>query len=312
MKKYFASDNCSGAHPKIVEALVRANVGHDKPYGNDDITAEAQKKFREIFGDVSAFFVMNGTGANVLCLEACKGKGTSVICPESGHIFTDETGALSNVTGLQMLTTKTIDGKIDLEDAKKYLSYQNTTHRCHPNTISISQATELGTIYTLDELKAISKFAKEHGMYFHMDGARISNATVHLGCTLKEMTGDLGVDILSFGGQKNGIMFGESVVIFNKSLVAGFELLRKQCLQLNSKMRYSAAQFLEYLSNNLWYENAKNANDMAKYFADELKKVDVKIVNEVNGNTLFAIFPKNKISPMQDYTYFYTMDEEKN
>ncbi|MGL4944753.1 MAG: threonine aldolase family protein, partial [Fusobacteriaceae bacterium] len=161
-------------------------------------------------------------------------------------------------------------------------------------------------------IKKISEFAKENGMYLHMDGARIANAAVHLGCTLKEMTGDLGVDVLSFGGIKNGLMYGEALVFFNKKLAENFLALRKQNLQLNSKMRYISAQYIEYLSTGLWYENAKNANHMARYFAQELEKIEVEVINDVKGNTIIAVLPPEIIPTMQDFCYFYVWDESKN
>lgn len=312
MDKFFASDNYSGVHPKIMEALIKANEGHAFAYGMDSYTKRAEEEFRKIFGDVEMYFVTNGTGANVLAMEAMKGRATSIIAPETAHIFTDEAGAPTKITGVQILPVESLDGKLDIEAAKKYFSFKNTFHRPNPNAISITQTTELGTIYTLEEIREISKFAKENGMYLHMDGARIANAAVHLGCSLKEMTGDLGVDILSFGGIKNGLMYGEALVFFNKKLAKNFMALRKQNLQLNSKMRYISAQYIEYLSTGLWYENAKNANQMAKYFAQELENLEVEVVNDVKGNTIIAVLPKEIIPVMQDFCYFYIWDGPKN
>lgn len=312
MKKYFASDNYSGVHQKIMEALNNANVGHDFAYGEDAYTKKAEEAFRKIFGDVEVFFVYNGTGSNVMALEASKGKATSVVCADTAHIFTDEAGAPSKITGMQLLIVPGSDGKLDLEGAKKYLSYKGTYHKPSPDLVSISQTTEFGTIYTLEELKAVAKFAKENNMYFHMDGARISNAAVALGCSLKEMTGDLGVDVLSFGGTKNGLMFGEAVVFFNKELAKDFARLRKQNMQLHSKMRYISAQYIEYLNENLWYINAKNGNDMAKYFAEKLEEIEITVTNEVKGNTIFAILPKEILKEMQEFCYFYIWDEGKS
>jgi len=315
MKKSFASDNYSGVHPKIMESLLKVNTGHQSPYGGDEYTAKAKEKFNEVFGDVETLFVYNGSASNVFALDILKGIGSAVLCPETAHIYTDETGALSKVTGMQMLTVPSTDGKLDLEEAKKYLLFKDTFHRPSPNIISISQATENGTIYTLDEIKEISKFAKEHNMYLHMDGARISNAVVALDCTLKEMTRDCGVDILSFGATKNGIMFGEAVVIFNekfKSRINEFEYLRKQDLQLLSKMRFLATQYITLFEENIWYENAKNGNDMAKYLEEELSKVGIEVTNEVRGNTVFAILPPEIIEPLQEFCYFYVWDPNKS
>ncbi|MCK5779998.1 MAG: low specificity L-threonine aldolase [Psychrilyobacter sp.] len=311
MKKSFASDNYSGVHPKIMESLIKANNGHESPYGGDTYTALAKEKFNEIFGPVETLFVYNGTASNVFALDILKEIGSAVLCPSTAHIYTDETGALAKITGMQMLTVPSQDGKLDLEEAKKYLQFKDTFHRASPNIISISQATENGTIYTLDEIKEISNFAKEHKMYLHMDGARISNAVVALGCSLEEMTRGCGVDILSFGATKNGIMFGEAVVIFDEKLknrVGEFEYLRKQNLQVLSKMRFVAAQYITLFEENIWYENAKNGNDMAKYLEEQLLNINIKVTNEVLGNTVFAILPEKIIEQLQDFCYFYVWD----
>lgn len=312
MKKYFASDNYSGVHPAIMDVLNRVNVGHAFAYGMDEYTRHAEAEFKRVFGDVEVYFVFNGTGANVLSIEAGKGHGTSVICTDVAHIFQDETGAPSKITGVQLLPVKSVNGKLDVEGAKQYLSFKGTFHKCNPNMISITQSTEFGTIYTVDEIKEISKFARENGMYLHMDGARLSNAAVALGCTLRELTGDVGVDILSFGGIKNGLMFGEAIVIFNPALAKDFQSLRKQNLQLNSKMRYVSAQYIEYLSTELWKANATNSNNMAAYFAEQLKNAGIEVTNEVKGNTIFAILPKHIIHPLMEYCHFYIWDEKKN
>lgn len=312
MNKTFASDNYSGVHEKVMERLIEANKGHAFAYGEDPITKEAEDKFKEVFGDVETYFVYNGTGANVLALEAMKGKATSVICPSTAHIFTDEAGAPTKITGMQLLPVYSKDGKLDIEKAKEYLSFQGTFHRPHPSIISITQATECGTVYDLDEIKKISDFAKEYNMYLHMDGARLSNACARIGCSLKEMTGDLGVDVLSFGCTKNGLMFGEALVFFNKTLTEDFLRLRKQNLQLHSKMRYIAAQYLAILEDNLWLTNATKSNEMASYLRDRLIEINVEVTNNVRGNTVFAILDKDIIAKMQEFCYFYVWEEVKN
>lgn len=312
MNKTFASDNYSGVHEKVMERLAEANRGHAFAYGEDSITREAEDKFREVFGDVETFFVYNGTGANVLALEAMKGKATSVICPSTAHIFTDEAGAPTKITGMQLLPVYSTDGKLDIEKAKEYLSFQGTFHRAHPNIISITQATEHGTVYDLDEIRKISEFAKEYNMYLHMDGARLANACARIGCSLREMTGDLGVDVLSFGGTKNGLMFGEALVFFNKTLTEDFLRLRKQNLQLHSKMRYIAAQYLAILEDNLWLTNATKSNNMASYLRDGLLEAGVEVTNDVKGNTVFAILDKDVIVKMQEFCYFYVWEEVKD
>ena len=311
MNKTFASDNYSGVHERVMEKLAEANKGHAFAYGEDLITKAAEEKFKGVFGDVETYFVYNGTGANVLALEAMKGRATTVICPSTAHIFTDEAGAPSKITGMQLLPVTSVDGKLDIEKAREYLSFQGTYHRASPNAISITQATEFGTVYTLEELREISEFARENNMYLHMDGARIANACASLGCTLREMTAECGVDVLSFGGTKNGLMFGEALVFFNKNLTEDFLRLRKQNLQLHSKMRYIAAQYLAILEDDLWLTNAKKSNSMAKYLRDRLVEAEVEVTNEVMGNTIFAILDKETTEQMQEYCYFYVWDEVK-
>lgn len=309
MKKSFASDNYSGVHPKILEKIIEVNNGHVSAYGSDEVTEKAIECFKNIFGDVEVFFVFNGTGANVLALEGMKNKNSAVITPESSHIVQDEAGAPTKITGMQLLTVPSTDGKLDLKLAKKWLTFKNNFHKPTAEIISISQTTEYGTVYTLDEIKSISKFAKENDMLLHMDGARISNAAVALGCSLKEMTGDLGVDVLSFGGTKNGLMFGEAIIFFNKKLAKDFSWLRKQNLQLYSKMRFMSAQFIPYLQDNIWFECAKNANDVAQYLKLELEKIKIPVTKEVLANAVFAILPVEIIPELQKSFYFYIWNE---
>ena len=312
MNKTFASDNYSGVHKKILEKIIKVNVGHASAYGSDDVTNEAVEEFKKYFGDVEVFFVINGTGSNVLSLEALKNKTSGVLCADSAHIFQDETGAPSKITGMQLITIPSEDGKFDIALAKSRLNFKDTFHKPNIDIISISQTTESGTIYTIEEIKNISKFAKENNMYLHMDGARIANAAVALGCSFKELSGDLGVDVLSFGGTKNGLMYGEAIIFFNKKLAENFTWIRKQNLQLVSKMRFLSAQFIPYLKDNIWYECAKNANDIAKYLEEELLKINIKVTNQVLGNTVFAILPKEVITPLQEFCHFYIWNENLN
>lgn len=309
MKKSFASDNYSGVHQKILEKIIEVNNGHVSAYGADEITQEAINSFKEIFGDVEVFFVFNGTGANVLALEGMKNKVSAVITPESSHIVQDETGAPSKITGMQLLTIPSTDGKLDLELAQKWLTFKNNFHKPKADIISISQTTEYGTVYTTDEIKSISNFAKKNNMFLHMDGARISNAAVALGCSFKEISGDLGVDVLSFGGTKNGLMFGEALIFFNKELAKDFAWIRKQNLQLYSKMRFLSAQFIPYIQDNIWYECAKNANEIAQYLKLELEKIKIPVTKEVLANAVFAILPEEIIPELQSHFYFYIWDE---
>lgn len=313
MNKTFASDNYSGVHPKILEKIIEVNVGHASAYGGDSVTEEAILEFKKHFGeDIEVFFVFNGTGSNVLSLEALKSKSSGVLCPDSAHIFQDESGAPTKLTGMQLITVPSEDGKLDLELAKTRLTFKDNFHKPNIDIVSISQTTESGTIYSLEEIKNVSNFAKENGMYLHMDGARIANAAVALNCSFKELTKDLGVDVLSFGGTKNGLMYGEAVVFFNKDLAKEFLWIRKQNLQLASKMRFMSAQFIPYLKDNIWYECAKNANNIAKYLEKELLNIGVKVTNEVFGNTVFAIIPKDIIKPLQEFCHFYIWNETLN
>ncbi len=312
MNKSFASDNYSGVHPRILKAIEEANTGHEISYGEDQYSIIATQEFKKHFGDIEVYLVMNGTGANILALETMKGRASSVICPLNAHIFQDETGAPSKITGMQLLPVPCKEGKLTVEGIKEWLYFQNSIHKPHPRIISISQATEDGTIYTKDEIKALCNFAKEQNMLVHMDGARIANACVALGTTFKEISGDLGVDVLSFGGTKNGMLMGEAIIFFNKELAQDFMSVRKQNLQQYSKMRFLSAQFIPYLKENLWYENAKNANDMAKYLEEELLKAGIEVTNEVLGNTIFAILPKEIIAPLQEISKFYVWDESRN
>lgn len=312
MKRSFASDNYSGIHQRILEKIIEVNEGHVSAYGNDEVTEEAINCFKEIFGDVEVFFVFNGTGANVLALEGMKGRASAVITPESAHIVQDETGAPSKITGMQLLTVPSTDGKLDLELAKKWLTFKNNFHKPKAEIISISQTTEYGTVYTLEEIKEISKFAKENNMLLHMDGARISNAAVALNCTFKEMTGDLGVDVLSFGGTKNGLMFGEALIFFNKTLAKEFSWIRKQNLQLYSKMRFMSGQFIPYIKENIWFECAKSSNDTAKYLKEKLEEIGICVTKEVLANAVFAILPSNIIPELQQHFNFYVWNENLN
>jgi threonine aldolase len=309
MKRTFASDNYSGVHPVIMQKIVEANMGHCPAYGLDPITVKAKEKFKEIFGDVEVFFVYNGTGSNVLALEAMKGRATCVLCSESAHIFQDEAGAPTKVTGMQLLPVPSKDGKFDINEAERFLSFKGSFHKPEAHIISITQATELGGVYTPDEIKNISAFAKRNNMLLHMDGTRISNAAVALGCSPKEMTADCGVDVLSYGGTKNGLMFGEAIIFFNKDLAKDFRRLRKQNLQLNSKMRFISAQYLGLLENNLWYENAFKANAMAKYMKEKLVNLGIEVTNDVAANIIFAKIPMEVIEEMQEFSYFYLWNE---
>ena len=312
--KSFASDNYSGVHPKIMQALADANKNHASAYGNDNYTKKAVKKFKTIFGnDIDVYFVYTGTAANVLSVKTLTNSYNAIICSDVSHLNVDETGAPENFTGCKLLTIKTTNGKITIDKIKKYLLRQNDEHYAQPKIISITQPTELGTVYTVNEIKKISDFAKSNNLYLHIDGARISNAAVSLGLDFKAFTKDLGVDVLSFGGTKNGLMFGEAVIFFNKKLSQDFKYIRKQAMQLNSKMRFIAAQFTEYLTNDLWKQNAQQANKAAKLLEKNLKQFpEIKITQKVEANGVFAIMPKEWIPVLQNKFPFYIWDSTKN
>jgi threonine aldolase len=312
IKRSFASDNNAGVHPEVIEAIRAANEGHVIAYGDDAFTARAVKLFQKHFGrDVAVYFVFGGTGANVLGLKAITKSHQAVICAETAHVNVDECGAPENFTGCKLLTVSTPDGKLRIEQIKPLLHGIGVEHHVQPAVITISQATEMGTIYTKKELKALARFAHDHGMLLHVDGARLSNAAVSLDASLKEITADVGVDVLSFGGTKNGMLYGEAVVFFNPKLAADFKYIRKQGMQLSSKMRFIAAQFEAMLSGNLWRRGPEHANRMAKLLAYELVKLpQIKLTQPVESNGVFAVIPKEYIPALQKKYFFYVWNEE--
>ena len=308
----FASDNNAGIHPEMIEALKAANEGHVIAYGEDHFTRRAVKTFRKHFGkDVEVFFVFGGTGANVLGLQAVTKSYQAVICADTAHINVDECGAPEKFSGSKLLTVPTPDGKLRADLVKHFLHGVGFEHHVQPGVISVSQATEMGTVYSREELKALSKFAHKNNMLLHVDGARISNAAVSLNASFKEITADVGVDVLSFGGAKNGMMYGEAVVFFDKRRAADFKYIRKQGMHLPSKMRFISAQFDALLSGDLWKRSASHSNRMARLLASELEKVaSITITQPVQSNGVFAIVPKKHIAELQKKYFFYVWDEE--
>lgn len=309
--KSFASDNNSGVHPKVWEALRAADTGHALAYGADPWTAAADEKFAEAFGpDSEAYFVFGGTGANVSGLASLCRRWEAVVCADTAHINVDECGAPERVAGVKLLTVPNENGKITPEAAGRHMHGFGFEHHAQPRAISITQPTELGTLYTFDEIRALAKLAREHGLRLHMDGARLANAAAAMNCSLYDLTGGLGVDVLSFGGTKNGLMFGEAVVFFGKGLAGNFKYVRKQCAQLYSKMRYIAAQFSAYLTDDLWRECATYANAMARLLAEEAGKVPgVEITRPVEVNAVFAKLPPEAAGKLKNDHFFYTWDE---
>ena len=311
--RMFASDNNSSVHPEIIKAIQKVNVGDCLAYGHDKYTESAIKKFKLIFGkNIDIYFVFNGTGANTLGLSAITNSYNSIITAETAHINTDECGATENFTGCKLITIPTDDGKITVDIIKKVFLTLRDEHTSKPKVISITQSTELGTVYTIKEIKKITEFAHKNNLLVHMDGARLSNAAAALNVGLNEITGDAGVDVLSFGCTKNGLMFGEAVIFFNKKLSDDFKFVRKQGMQLASKMRYISEQYDRILTNDLWLDNARTSNVMTKILFEKVSKFkQIKITQKPEVNAIFAILPKDVIKKIQDECFFYTWNEER-
>jgi threonine aldolase len=308
----FASDNNAGVHPKVLQAVAAVNRGHVVGYGDDPYTEAAVRKFKQHFGsDVEVFIVFNGTAANCLSLKALTESYHAVICADGAHIYTDECGAPEKFLGCKLIPIPTPDGKLTVESVRHAYHGIGDQHHVQPRVISITQASEMGTVYTAREVRDLARFAHRHNMFLHMDGARIANAAVSLGLTLREATRDLGVDVLSFGGTKNGAMGAEAVVFFDKKFSRDFLYRRKQGMQLASKMRYISAQLEALLSNNLWRKNAQQANRMAALLQKEVSKIpQVKIVYKVEANGVFAQIPRQAIARLQKRYFFYVWHEE--
>ena len=310
----FASDNNAGVHPEVIDAIARANQGHVVAYGDDPFTRSAIKKFEEHFGtDIAVFFTFNGTGANVLSLQSLARSFHSVLCSAYAHIYTDECGAPEKHTGCKLIPLPQTDGKITVESVSHAYHGIGDEHHSQPRVISITQSTEMGTVYQPSEIQALARFAHERDMFLHVDGARIANAAASLGQSLRQATRDLGVDVLSFGGTKNGIMGGEAVVFFRPELGHDFLYLRKQNMQLASKMRFISAQLGALLTNDLWLTNAQHSNRMAKLLEKELRQIpEVKIFYHVEANGVFVRIPRDAIAKIQDRYFFYVWNEEES
>jgi len=310
----FASDNNAGVHPKILQAIAGANLGHVAGYGDDAYTKAAVRKFKQHFGaDIEVFIVFNGTAANCLSLKALTETYQAVICAEAAHIYTDECGAPEKFTGCKLIPIPTADGKLTVEAVGHAYHGIGDQHHVQPRVISITQVTEMGTVYTPREIRDLARFAHDRNLFLHMDGARIANAAVSLGMTLREATRDLGVDVLSFGGTKNGAMGAEAVVFFNNKFSRDFLYLRKQGMQLASKMRFISAQLQALLTSDLWHKNAQQANRMAKLLQKEISKIpQVKIVYEVEANGVFVQIPRKAIARLQKRYFFYVWNEEQS
>jgi threonine aldolase len=307
----FASDNYAGVHPEVLAALALANGGHQTAYGEDDYTAHLRDVFRRHFGErAEAFPVFNGTGANVVALQALLPRWGAVVAAESAHINVDECGAPEKIAGIKLLTVPTPDGKLTPELIDRQAWGWGDEHRAQPLAVSITQSTELGTVYTPDEMRAVCDHAHEHGMLVHVDGSRIANAAASLNLPLRAFTTDAGVDVLSFGGTKNGLLLGEAVVVLNPDAVRNILFLRKMSMQLSSKMRFISVQFEALLSGDLWLRSAGHANAMARRLEAAVRDIDgVSLMRPVQANAVFAMLPKEVSERLQKTYRFYFWDE---
>lgn len=314
MKRGFGSDNHSGISPEVLKAIADANVGHALAYGEDEYCIRAEKLFKEHFGEqLSVYFVFNGTGANTLSIDAMVRSHDAVICAESAHVNVDECGAPQRIVGCRLLTVATPDGKLTPELVKTRLHGFGFEHHSQPKAVTITQSTELGTLYTIDEIRALADLAHQYGMYLHVDGARLANAAVALGCSFREMTTDAGVDVLSFGGTKNGLMIGEAVVFLNPDLAEDFKYRRKQATQLCSKMRFMAVQFEAYFHDELWRRNAQHSNRMAQLLYDKVKDIPfVRVMYPVQVNGVFVQMPRHIWTELQKQYFFYDWDMDND
>jgi threonine aldolase len=309
----FASDNASGAHPDVMAALVEANQGHVHAYGYDEWTTRAVEVVRERVGapDAAVHFVFNGTGANVTGLQAVMRSYEAVICPRTAHINVDECGAPERFTGGKLLAVATPDGKLTPGLVESAISGVGVEHHSQPRVVSITQSTEYGTTYRPEEIRALADVAHGHDLLLHMDGARISNAAAFLGCDLAQITSEAGIDVLSLGGAKNGLLFGEAVVFFDAERAADFLFIRKQSAQLTSKMRFISAQFIALFGGDLWRENAAHANEMARLLAEGLSAAPgVTITQAVEANEVFVAISPERADRLRAVADFYSWDED--
>jgi threonine aldolase len=313
----FASDNAAGAHPAVLEAIARVNVGHALAYGDDDETRACERRFRELFrNDVTTLLTFNGTGANVLALTAVARPGDAVICSESAHVNVDETGAPERIAGIKLIDVPDPDGKLSPEHVNHHAHALGDFHHAQPAIVSITQSTELGTVYTADEVAALCDVAHRHGMRVHMDGARIANAVAAAGgrvASLHAMTIEAGVDVMTFGGTKNGMLGGEAVVFLDPSLGARAQYVRKTVTQLPSKMRFVAAQFNALLEGDLWLELAGHANRMAQVLHSATGGIDgIDRGPEPVVNSMFPTLPAAAIEPLQEWCFFWDWDRARH
>lgn len=309
-KHSFWSDNAAPVHPKIMEAIAAVNAGHALSYGGDEITKAACAAFDRLFGrSVHTEFAFNGTGANCLALALCAPQSyDAVVCADVAHIHTDECAAPEHLAGVKLIPLPTADGKLTPDQVLGTFSALGSMHHAQPKVLSLSQCTEWGTVYTVGEIRALSDAAHEGGLLVHMDGARIANAAVGQGVPLAEMTLHAGVDVLSFGGTKNGLMFGEAVIVFEPAMARRLPFVKKNNAQLFSKMRYIAAQYLSMLEENLWMENAASANRMADLLANQCAALGFAPAYPVQANELFLRLPEAVATELMKTQRFHVME----
>jgi threonine aldolase len=307
----FASDNYSGVHPEILAAMTAANLGHQVAYGEDVYTEKLRDVLTGHFGNrMRAFPVFNGTGANVISLQSLLPRWGAVICASTAHINVDENGAPERVGGMKLLNVPTPDGKLTPELIDREAWGWGDEHRAQPLAVSITQSTELGTLYTVEEIQAISEHIHARGMKLHMDGARLGNAAAALGVPLRAITTDAGVDILSMGGTKNGMMYGECIVALDPDAAPGLDYLRKMNMQLASKMRFISAQFIALYGTDLWLRSASTANTMAARLRTAVEKIDgVTLTQPTQSNAVFATLPAGAADKLRDIFRFYDWDQ---
>jgi threonine aldolase len=315
----FGSDNHAGIHPAVLEAIGAANTGHVAAYGDDPWTQRLEQRFRELLGDVAAFPVFNGTGANVTGLSALLRPHQAVICAETAHVNTDECGAPERFTGAKLIDVATTDGKLTPALVERRLVGIGDEHRVQPRAVSITQATELGTVYSLQELAGLASFCHANGLLLHVDGARIANAAASLGCDLRALTAGAGVDVLSFGGTKNGAMLGEAILVLDPAASAGLTFLRKLNMQLSSKMRFVSAQLIALLEGDLWLRNASHSNAMAARLRSGVEAgladgsiTGVAFTQPTQSNGVFATLPAGVADRLRESFRFYDWDAAKN
>lgn len=310
----FGSDNNSGVHPLLLQAMIDANKDHAIGYGDDDWTREAEKAVKKLIGkeDIESFFIFNGTGANVIALQACTLPFHHIVCPSTAHIAVDECGAPVRFTGCALKEIATSDGKLTPGLVRPLLHGFGVEHHSQPKVIAISQTTEMGTAYTPREIKLLADLAHEHDMYLFVDGTRMANASAFLNVSVKEMTVDCGVDIFTFGGTKNGLMVGEVLVPLRKELAENLKYYRKQTTQLYSKMRFISAQFIPYFNEGVWLDNARRSNVSAQKLAAGMREAGVKLTQEVQSNAVFFILSEEKTDKLRERYFFYDWDAARN